>query len=93
MISINLTEINTKEQIAKIILAKMENNGIKIREIILGTHLSKTAVNSVLCRGKSASNYRFSSLIKVLDFMKIKIFIGKNEDDKNKVLSLFRDKE
>ena len=93
MISINLTEINTKEQIAKIIHAKMENNGIKIGEITLGTHLSKTAVNSVLCRGKSASNYRFSSLIKVLDFMKIKIFIGRNEDDQNKVLSLFRYKE
>jgi hypothetical protein len=93
MISINLTEINSKEQIAKIILIKMENNGIKISEIISGTHLSKTAVNSVLCRGNSNRNYRFSSLIKVLEFMKIKIFIGRNEDDQNKVLSLFRYEE
>lgn len=89
MISINLTEINSKEQIAKIILKKMDNNGIKLSEIISGTHLSKTAVNSVLCKGISTRNYRFNSLIKVLDFMKIKIFIGRNEDDQNKVLSLF----
>ncbi len=93
MISINLTEINSKEQIAKIILSKMENNGIKLSEIISGTHLSKTAVNSVLCKGSLKSNYRFNSLMRVLNFMKIKVFIGRNEDDQNKVLSLFRYKE
>ena len=93
MISINLTEINSKEQIAKIIIEKMEDNGIKLSEIISGTHLSKTAINSVLCKGSSRSNYRFNTLISVLNFMKIKIFIGKNEDDQNKVLSLFRYQE
>ncbi|NLP58630.1 hypothetical protein [Lutibacter sp. B1] len=89
MLSINLTEVNNKEQIAKVIHAKMENNGIKKSEIILGTNLSKTAVNSVLCIGDSDNDYRFSTLIKVLEFLKIKIFIGRNDDFKSKVLSLF----
>ncbi len=89
MVSINLSEVNSKVHIAKIIRANMENNGIKKSEIILGAHLSKTAVNSVLNIGKSEKDYMFGTLIKVLDFLKIKIFIGRNEDVKSKVLSLF----
>lgn len=89
MVSINLTEVNHKEQIAEIICSKMENNGIKKSEIISETRLSKTAVNSVLCIGKSEKDYMFSTLLKVLNFLKIKIFIGRNEDFKNSVLSLF----
>ena len=34
MVSINLSEINSKEQIAKIIRANMEINGIKKSELI-----------------------------------------------------------
>ncbi len=89
MVSINLSEVKNREQIAKVIRAKMENNGIKKSEIIVGAHLSKTAVNSVLYLGNSEKDYMFGTLIKVLDFLKIKIFIGRNEDVKSKVLSLF----
>lgn len=90
MLSINLTEVNSKEQIAKIIREKMENNGIKKSEIMAATSLSKSAVNSVLCTGVTSENdYRFSTLIKVLEFLKIKVFIGRNDEMKSKVLSLF----
>ena len=89
MVSINLSEVNNKEEIAKIIWAYMENNGLKKSEIISGTHLSKTAVNSVLNTGKSEKDYMFGTLLKVLGFLKIKVFIGRNEDVKSKVLSLF----
>ena len=90
MLSINLTEVNKSQQIAKIILMQMDNNGIKKSEIIAGTHLSKTAVNKVLYRGKSFNDYHFSTLLKVLHFLKIKIFIGENGKQKTKVLSLFK---
>lgn len=89
MVSINLSEVNNREQIAKIIRVIMENNGIKKSEIIAGTHLSKTAVNSVLRIGNSEKDYMFGTLIKVLNFFKIKVFIGRNEDVKSTVLSLF----
>jgi hypothetical protein len=89
MVSINLTLVSNKEEIAKIILTKMELNGIKKSEIIKGTHLSKTAVNSVLCVGKSKNDYMLGSLLTVLEFLKIKIFIGNNEDNSASVLSLF----
>jgi len=89
MISINLSEVKNKEHIAAIIHEKMIHNGITKNEIIAGTHLSKTAVNSVLCLSKPEKDYLFGTLIKVLDFLKIEIFIGKNEDVKSKVLSLF----
>jgi len=89
MISINLTEINSKEQIAKIIRKKMEKNGIKKSELILGTHLSKTTVNSVLFIGDSEKDYMFGTLLKVLNFLKIKVYMGKNGAVKSKILSLF----
>ena len=89
MISINLTEVSNKEQIAKIIHEKMKNNGIKKSEIISGTNLSKTAINSVLFLGKSEKDYMFGSLLKVLYFLNIKIYIGRNETIKSSVLSLF----
>jgi len=89
MVSINLSEINNKVQIAKIIRSKMEINGITKSEIISGTHLSKTAINGILDLGNSEKDYMFGTLIKVLDFLKIKIFIGRNEDVKSEVLSLF----
>jgi hypothetical protein len=89
MISINLTQIDCKEQVAKIIRTKMEHNGIKKSELILGTQLSKTAINSVLDVENNDKDYMFGTLLKVLDFLKIKIYIGKNEDVKSKVLSLF----
>jgi hypothetical protein len=89
MVSINLSEVNNKEQIAKIIREKMEMNGIKKKEIIFGTHLSKTAVNSVLCVGTADKNYKLGTLLKVLDFLKIQLFAGRNEDVNTKVLSLF----
>ena len=89
MVSIYLNEVSSKEQIAKIIRKKMDNNGIKKSEIISGTHLSKTAVNSVLNPDNNDKDYMFGTLLKVLDFLKIKIFIGKNEVIKSKVLSLF----
>lgn len=89
MLSINLTEVNKKEQIAKIIHERMDMNGITKSELILGTHLSKTAINSVLIVENSKKDYLFGTLLKVLDFLKIKIYIGKNEETKSKVLSLF----
>ncbi|WP_299528681.1 hypothetical protein [uncultured Lutibacter sp.] len=89
MVSINLTEVNSKVQIAKIIRTIMENNSIKKSELILGTNLSKTTINNVLNINDSESDYMFNSLLKVLNFLKIKIFVGTNEDAKNKVLSLF----
>ena len=89
MVSINLSEVNSREQIAKIIHENMELYGIKKNEIISGTCLSKTAVNSVLCIGKSRKDYRFGTLLKILDFLQIQLFIGKNKDANHKVLSLF----
>lgn len=89
MVTINLSEVSNKDQIAQIIKYNMEHNGITKSEIIAGTHLSKSAVNSVLAIGKSDKDYMFGSLLKVLSFLKIKLFIGRNEDSKNKVLSLF----
>ncbi|MFK5957974.1 MAG: hypothetical protein QM495_03780 [Lutibacter sp.] len=89
MVTINLTEVNGKVQIAKIIHKKMKNNGIKKSELILGTHLSKTAINSVLFMGNSEKDYMFGTLLKVLYFLKIKVYMGKNEDDKSNILSLF----
>lgn len=89
MVSINLCEVNSRQQIAKIIHEKMEMNGIKKHEIMLGSKLSKTAVNSVLCIGNSKKDYRFETLLKVLSFMKIQLFIGRNKEQKSKVLSLF----
>lgn len=89
MVSINLSEVINKQQIATIIHEKMENNGVKKSEIIVGTRLSKTAVNSVLCVGDSGKDYRFQTLLKVLCFMKIQLFIGGNKDEKGQVLSLF----
>ncbi len=89
MVSINLTEVNNKVQIAKIIRANMDNNSIKKSELILGTKLSKTTINNVLNIDDSESDYMFNSLLKVLNFLKIKIFVGTNEEAKNEVLSLF----
>jgi predicted XRE-type DNA-binding protein len=90
MISINLSEVNSKIQIATIILEKMELNGITKKEIIDGTHLSKTAVNSVLSLKDNDKDFMFGTLLKVLEFLKIKLFIGKNGETKNnQVLSLF----
>ncbi|WP_457610442.1 hypothetical protein [Lutibacter sp.] len=89
MVSINLTEVNTKNQIARIIRLKMQNNGIKKSEIILGTRLSKTAINSVLCIDNSEKDYRFNTLLKVLEFLKIQLFIGRSENVNSNILSLF----
>lgn len=89
MVSINLSEINNREQIAEIIHKNMEVYGIKKSELILATHLSKTAVNSVLCIGKSKNDYRFGTLLKILVFLKIQLFIGDNKDVNHKVLYLF----
>lgn len=89
MVSINLSEVNSRSQIALIIRSKMENNGITKGEIIAGTHLSKTAINSVLNIEESDKDYKFGTLIRVLSYLKIKMFIGRNEDVKSKVLSLF----
>ncbi|MCF6167194.1 hypothetical protein [Lutibacter sp.] len=89
MVSINLTEVNSKNQIARVICLKMESNGIKKSEIILGTRLSKTAINSVLCLDNCEKDYRFNTLLKVLRFLKIQLFIGRNEDIKTNILSLF----
>ena len=89
MVSINLSEVTNRQEIAVIIHEKMEMNGIKKSEIILGTQLSKTAVNSVLCIGNSKKDYRFETLLKVLLFMKIQLFIGRNKEQTSKVLSLF----
>lgn len=89
MLSINLFEVERKVHIAKIIREKMEANGIKKIEIINGTNLSKTAVNIVLSTNFSDREYHFGTLLKVLDFMRIKIFVGKNEEIQTKILSLF----
>lgn len=89
MVTINLSEVANREEIAVIILEKMEMNGIKKSEIILGTQLSKTAVNRVLCVGNLKKDYRFETLLKVLSFMKIQLFIGRNKEQNTKVLSLF----
>jgi hypothetical protein len=90
MVSIHLNEIGNKVHIAKIIREKMDKNGIKKSEIINGTKLSKAAVNSVLSLKTIEKDYYFGTLLKVLDFMKIKIFIGKNDENTAKVLSLFK---
>jgi hypothetical protein len=89
MLSINLTEVQNKEQIALVIRENMMNNGIKKSDIIAGTHLSKSAVNSVLGIGNPEKDYMLGTLLKVLDYLKIHMFIGRNEDVKSKVLSLF----
>lgn len=89
MVSINLTEVESKIQIAKVIREKMELNGIKKSEIIKGTHLSKSAINSVLSMADSDKDYRFETLLRILNFLKIQLFIGRNNDVKSKVLSLF----
>ncbi|WP_456376117.1 hypothetical protein [Lutibacter sp.] len=67
----------------------MEINCIKKSELILGTNLSKTTINNVLNMDNSENDYMFNSLFKVLKFLKIKIFIGTNEEANNKILSLF----
>ncbi len=89
MLSINLNEVVNRQEIAVIIHEKMETNGIKKSELILGTQLSKTAINGVLCIGNSKKDYRFDTLLKVLSFMKIQLFIGRNKEQNGKVLSLF----
>lgn len=89
MVSINLFEVNNKMEIAKVIREKMEINGIKKSEIIEGTHLSKTAINSVLSLSETSKDYRFETLLKVLNYLKIQLFIGRNNEVKAKVLSLF----
>ena len=89
MVSINLTEVNNKTQIAEIINEKMVNNGITKSEIISGTHLSKTAINSVLSINENGKDYMFGSLLKVLNFLKIKVIIGNDLKSKSNVLSLF----
>jgi hypothetical protein len=88
MVTVNLSEIQKKEQIAKIILNIMEINGIRKSELIRGTHLSKTAINSVLYMGDSENDYMFGTLLKVLEYLKIKVYVGRN-DVEGKVLSLF----
>jgi predicted XRE-type DNA-binding protein len=89
MVSINLLEVDNKQQIAKIIRKKMELNGIKKSEIILGTHLSKSTINSVVSLKKTGKDYRFGTLLKILSFLKIQLFIGETEQNKSEVLSLF----
>lgn len=89
MLSINLTEVNNKVQIAKIIKKKMVDNGITKAEIIAGTNLSKTAVNSVLSLRDNDKDYLFGTLLKILDYLKIKVYIGVNANQSKKILSLF----
>jgi len=89
MVSINLSEVKNKEQIAEVIREKMEINGIKKSDIIAGAHLSKSAINNVLCLTNLDKGYRLDTLLKVLDYLKIQLFIGRNKEDKSKVLSLF----
>jgi hypothetical protein len=89
MLSINLSEVNSKIQIAKILLEKMENNGITKQELIYGTHLSKTAINRVLSLKDNDKDFMFGTLMKVLDFLKIKLIIGTNVHQSKKILSLF----
>jgi len=90
MVSINLTEVTNKKQIAKIIQEKMLNNGIKKSEIVFGTNLSKSAINSVLSTNENEKDYMFGTLLKILNFLKIKVIIGHDLENKNKVLSLFK---
>lgn len=89
MISINLSEVNSKIQIATIILEKMENNGITKKELSIGTQISKTAINSVLSLKDNDKDFMFGTLLKVLDFLKIKLIIGLNVHKNKKILSLF----
>lgn len=89
MISINLSEVNSNIQIATIILEKMENNGITKKELIEGTHLSKTAINRILSLKNNGKDFMFGTLLKVLNYLKIKIIIGTNVDQSKKILSLF----
>ncbi|MDX1828692.1 MAG: helix-turn-helix domain-containing protein [Lutibacter sp.] len=89
MVTINLTEVKSKEQIAKIILKTMEINGIKKSELIRGTNLSETAIRSVVMLNESKKDYRLSTLLKILNYLKITIYIGKNEEKRSEVLSLF----
>ncbi len=89
MVSINLSEITNRQEIAIIIHEKMEMNGIQKSGLILGTQLSKTTVNSVLYIGNSKKDYRFKTLLKVLSYMRIQFFIGRNKEQNGKVLSLF----
>jgi hypothetical protein len=89
MLSINLNEVKNKEDIALLIREIMENNGIKKSDLATGTHLSKSAINSVLCVGNTEKDYMFGTLVKVLEYLKITMFIGRNTEAKNKVLSLF----
>ena len=89
MLSINIYEVSNRKQIAKVIRNKMIHNGITKKEIIEGTHLSKTAVNSVLNTNDSDKDFMFGTLIKILTFLKIKVFIGQNDETNNKVFSLF----
>ena len=89
MLTINLTEVKSKEQIAKIILKIMEVNGIKKSELINGTHLSKTAIRSVLSLNNFKKDYHLNTLLKILKYLKITIYIGKNEEKGTEILSLF----
>ncbi|MDP6922572.1 MAG: hypothetical protein QGH06_06335 [Lutibacter sp.] len=89
MISINLTEVNHRMQIAAFIRRKMRSNGISKSEIISATNLSKTAVSSVLDVRETEKDYKFGTLIKVLNFLKIGLFVGTDLQDNSKVLSLF----
>lgn len=89
MFSINISEVNSKIQIATIILEKMEQNGITKKEIIDGTHLSKTAINSVLSLKDNDKDFMFGTLMKILNFLKIKLIIGVNVNQNKKILSLF----
>ena len=89
MVSINLSEVDNKEQIAKVIRIRMENIGIKKSEICSGTNLSLTTINNVLNMEENEKDYMFGSLLKILKFLKIQLYIGQNEQVKDKVLSLF----
>ena len=88
MISINLKEAKNYNVIAKIINSEMKYNGIKKSEIISETGLSKTTVYNILRVNNKGTDYHLKSLLKILDFLNMTIYIGKNEEN-NKVLSLF----
>ncbi len=90
MVSINLLEVKNKEQIAKVIRKKMDDNGIMKSEIITGTNLSLTAINNVLCLSETNKDYKFETLLKILKFLKIQVFIGHNKNAANEVLTLFK---
>ena len=47
------------------------------------------AVNSVLSLKSTGKDYRFGTLLRVLKFLKVQIFIGRNKEKKQEVLSLF----